>query len=189
MTPTKPPVTQPADCLVLAVDAEGPQDFNVLRVDSTDIVEATFSGYQKAKWNTPDGHRPSKDEFQNDTARLVRPLAMKLVGSQIKGSSDAANRAVQRGGTSGCDEVSYSNEPTLVEGQDYVFFLVPLTNSKQDKSEDYLVLSAFRVGADGLVDMPSDGQVSVPELTKAVENGLPSTPPPYPGEPSPSGPG
>ncbi len=177
------------DCLTLVVEAgEASRAINDLRRDATTVVVGTFVGYGEAQWTTPDGHRPTAAEFQADSARLVRPLEIQLPG-EVKGAREAANHAVQRGGTSGCDNVSYSNEPTLVEGQKYVFFLVPLLASNQSQTEEFLVLDEFPVGGDGRVNTPVDGVLTMDEFTAGIQHGRPSPPAPSPGEPEPTTPG
>lgn len=190
--PSKVPEASPdptGDCLTLAVQAgEGSRAINDLRRDATDVVVGTFAGYGNAQWTTADGHRPSAAEFQNESARLVRPLRIELPG-EIRGAREAASHAVQRGGTSGCDRVTYSNEPVLAEGQKYVFFLVPLLDSKGNRREEFLVLDEFPVGADGRVDTPIDGALTMEEFRSGIERGRPMSPAPSPGEPDPTTPG
>jgi hypothetical protein len=176
------------DCLTMAVETGSVGSIASLRRDATSVVVGTFGGYGNARWTTPDGHRPTREEFQSGPARLVRPLGIGVNG-QIKGARTAAARAVQRGGTTGCDSVTYGNELALHEGQRYVFFLVPLRDSLENVTEDYLLLDAFQVGPGDRVTTPADGTFSMADFTDAVLHGPKETVPPSPGEPESSGPG
>lgn len=189
-----PPTSIPSsggssDCLILTTGgSEGGQDIKSLRRDATAVVVGTFGGYEAARWTTPDGGRPTREQFQSTSARLVRPLAIETNGA-IRGPRSSVASAVQRGGTAGCDSITYAGDATLADGQKYVFFLVPLRNSEQAITSDWLLLAAFPIGRDDNVTTAQDGELSLATLTDDVVNGPKPATSPNPGEPEPTTPG
>ena len=143
---------------------------------------ARSAGDGEARWNTPNGLRPTLAEVQETTARLLRPLKIN-VNDTIEGSAAAAGHAVSRGGKLGCDSVSYSDDQTLIVGERYVFFLAPITDSRAMPSDDMLAFDAWSVDAAGNVAVPNAGTLTLAELQDALERGVAPTAPPRSGEP------
>lgn len=159
-----------------------------LRKDATDIVVGVFGGYGEAEWNTPDGHRPSAQEVQEKTARLIRPISIELKG-QIRGARTAAEHAIVRGGELGCDKVTYFDDIPLIVGQRYLFFMLPLLDSEDQRSDKLLVLAAWPVGKSDVVTTPHEGDMSLADVKKGIDEGPKPAETPNPNEPWPSGPG
>src|SRR4051812_25261749 len=68
-----------AECVTIeAPSGEGPQTIIGWAGFSTDIVVANLVKIGGAKWNTPDGHHPSKAEAQTSPARLYRPTKVNV---------------------------------------------------------------------------------------------------------------
>ena len=139
-------------------------------------------------WNTPDGHRPSKEEVRETSARLIRPVLIDVEG-QIRGAGAAPEHAIVGGGQLGCDIVTYSGDPALTVGQRYVFFLFPILNSELEPSENVLVMAAWPVGRAGVVNTPHEGDMSLDDVKKGIDEGRKPPETPNPAEPWPSGPG
>ncbi len=159
-----------------------------LRKDATDIVVGIFAGYGPAEWNTPDGHRPSAQDVQEKTARLIRPISIELKG-QIRGARTAAEHAIVRGGELGCDKVTYIDDTPLTVGQRYLFFMLPLLDSEAQRSDKLLVLAAWPVGKSDVVTTAHEGDMSLDDVKKAIDEGPKPPETPNPNEPWPSGPG
>lgn len=169
--------------MVFSVEAgQAADDVDSLRRDATSVIVGVFGGYGPAIWNTPDGRRPTQASFQSGPASLVRPIQIDVKG-ELKGARAMAERAVQRGGESGCDQVSYDGDPVLQDGRRYVFFLVPLVDNSGAQLDQQLVLAAWPVGPDDRVDTAKDGKVTLADLKDAIDNGKPETTP-NPNEPS-----
>jgi hypothetical protein len=176
-------------CHQISIQAsQAPQTIGNLRKDAADIVVGLFGGYGQPEWNTPDGHRPSKEEVQQTSALLMRPVSIDVKG-QIRGARGAAEHAVVGGGQLGCDSVTYSNDLALAVGQRYIFFLFPILNSKLEPSDDLLVIAAWPVGKNDVVVTAQEGDMSLDDVKKGIEEGPKPTVAPSPGEPWPSGPG
>lgn len=185
-TASSPPQPSPSTvdgCIVFSVEAgQAADDVNSLRRDATSVIVGVFGGYGPAMWNTPDGHRPTRAEFQSAPASLVRPIQIDVKG-ELKGARAVAERAVQRGGERGCDQITYDGDPVLEDGRRYVFFLVPLADNVGAQLEQQLVLAVWPVGPDDRVDTAKDGKLTLAELKDAIDNGKPETTP-NPNEPS-----
>lgn len=180
---TPAPSPAPVGCLVLtAEEGHGPKTIAELRQATTDTVIGVFGGFGEPRWNTPDGKRPTPEEFREKPARLRRSVAIELQG-EVRGAREHAARAVARGGTLGCDMMTYEGDPELVEGQRYMFFLLELTDSEGKPSGDYLVVEAWPIGNGDVVKTAADGELPLPAAIAAVKNGPKVTPPPSPGEP------
>ena len=136
--------------------------------ESSNVVVATFRGYEEAVWNTPDGTRPTREAFQ-EGARLVTPLALD-VERALRGDAGAAARAVEIGGESGCDLVDYG-WPDLVAGERYVILLGPLVDSTGAPSEHLLLLAGWPTDAN---DRVYNGDERIGDL-KAVERRITRT--------------
>ena len=180
---TTAPTPAPSECLVLTVgEGQGPETIGELRKATTDTVVGVFGGYGEPRWNTPDGERPSPEDFRAKPARLRRSIAIELPGA-VRGARANAAHAVARGGILGCDTMTYEGDPELVEGHRYMFFMVQLNDSEGQPSGDYLVTDAWPIGNDGVVKTARDGEVPLPAAIDAVKNGPKVKAPPSPGEP------
>ena len=157
-------------------------------MDATDIVVGIFAGHGTAEWNTPDGHRPSAQEVQEKTARLIRPISIELKG-QIRGARTSAEDAIVRGGELGCDKVTYTDDTPLTVGQRYLFFMLPLLDSEAQRSDKLLVLAAWPVGKSDVVTTRHEGDMSLADVKKGIDEGPKPAETPNPHEPWPSGPG
>jgi DNA-binding phage protein len=145
------------------------QTVQSLSKDATVVVEGSFKSYGSARWNTPNGNRPSKDEVQAKTARLYRPIAVgglnELVGAV------GSKEMTQRGGRLDCDSVLYDGDDDLKAGQDYVYFLVTALDSDEQPTDRLLLLAAWPVRADGKVQTAEEGGLTIAELKQAISNG------------------
>ena len=180
-TPASSPA--PSGCLVLtATEGQGLETIAELREATTDTVVGVFGGYGEPQWNTPDGKRPTPEEFREKTARLFRSVAIELQG-EVRGAREHAARAVARGGTLGCDTTTYQGDPELVENQRYMFFLLEVNDSEGKPSGDYVVVEAWPIGSGDVVKTAADGDLPLPAAIDAAKNGPKVTAPPSPGEP------
>jgi hypothetical protein len=176
-------------CHQITIQAsQSSQTIGSLRKQATNIVVGVFGGFGQARWNTPDGHRPSKEEVRDTSTVLLRSVAIDVKG-QIRGARTAAEHAVVGGGQLGCDSVMYSDDPALTVGQRYIFFLFPILNSKLEPSDDLLVIAAWPVGKSDVVSTPQEGDMSLADVKKGIEEGTKPIVGPNPSEPWPSGPG
>jgi hypothetical protein len=87
------------------------------------ILIATFDGYGDATWNTPDGSRPTSEEFRNSSydVTIIRGVQM-TVDEDLRGTTAEAADIYVRGGTVGCDTIAYSDAQQLLFGSRYVFY-------------------------------------------------------------------
>lgn len=130
---------------------------------SSAILLGTFDGHDEARWNTPDGHRPTPNELTETSARLYRPLRITLERA-IRGTAGDAAHAFDPGGRLDCDLVAFIGGPELVQGQRYVFFLLAVTNSVGDEAGDLQLIDAWPVGADDMVETPGEGPKRLADL-------------------------
>ncbi len=180
--PTGSVSLDPDRCFDLTVQSSGePPTINNLRKTTSDTVVGIFGGYGEPRWNTPDGQRPTTAEFEEKPARLIRPISIEFQGA-VRGPREAASHAVARGGTLGCDTITYVGDPTLVEGQRYIIFMGPINTSEGKSSGDLLVTNAWRIEKD-VVKTEQDGDLPLETAIDAVKNGPKVTAPPSPGEP------
>jgi hypothetical protein len=173
---------------ITILNSQAPQTAGSLGEDATDIFVGVFGGYGQPVWNTPDGHRPSTEEVRETSARLIRHVSIDVKG-QIRGAGTAAEHAIVGGGQLGCDIVTYSGDPALTVGQRYVFFLFPILNSELEPSENLLVIAAWPVGKADVVNTPHEGDMSLDEVKRSIDEGPKPAETPNPHEPWPSGPG
>jgi hypothetical protein len=159
-----------------------PQTIVNVREVATDILVAIFRGSGPAEWNTPDGHRPTSQEVQETTARLVRPLSLELL-SEVRGDGAAAQHAIVAGGSLGCDKVSYDNDMPLLAGERYLFFMSPVDNSVGQHSGNFLVYAAWPVDDADIVETANEGPMPLADVRSAIEQGPKPSIPPSPGEP------
>jgi hypothetical protein len=162
-------LTSPDDCIEIVVSSSAapPED---LRTTATEVVHGTFDGFGPSRWNTPDGHRPSKLEAQQDPARLIRSLLFTPIG-QIVGTGASLDRAMVPGGVSGCDRVSFDPVAPLTPGDGYVFFFMPVTGSEGSMAGDLMLIGAWPVLDDGSVSTTVLAHVPFEEARDWIVNG------------------
>ena len=155
-------------CFVVHVQATiGPRTVAAMAAMSPDIIVGTFQGFGPSRWNTPDGTRPTSNEFNSTSARLVRSVSIG-VQTTVRGAGASASQAIVRGGQLGCDVSSFSDSPSLTVGSRYVFFLVPVGNSMGGPSSDLLVLEAWPIDANGTVQTREDGAIPLSQISTAA---------------------
>ena len=161
--------TSPDDCIEIVVSSSAapPQD---VRTNATEVVHGTFEGYGPSRWNTPDGHRPSKLEAQQKPARLIRSLLFTPI-EHIVGDGASLDRAMVPGGVSGCDRVSFDPVAPLTPGDGYVFFFMPVTDSEGSMAGDLMMIGAWPVRDDGSVSTGFLGDVPLAEARDWIVNG------------------
>ena len=167
-------LTSPDDCIEIVVSSSAapPED---VRTSATEVVHGTFDGYGPARWNTPDGHRPSKLEAQQKPARLIRSLLLTPI-EQIVGNGSSLDRAMVPGGVAGCDRVSFDPVAPLTPGNGYVFFLMPVTDSEGSMAGDLMVIGAWPVLEHGAVSTGFLGDLPFAEARDWIINGPEPTP-------------
>lgn len=183
---------EPSDCFGVRVpEAYGaPTSIDRLRELPIHAIVGTFESVGTTRWNTPDGTRPTRDEFQSTSAILYRPITFGL-DQVILGVPDIAS-IILRGGTLGCDSMTFADDhdlAMLTKGSTYVVVSMPVNNSAQKPLGRLLLLSAWPVNSEGMVQTESDGDLSLETVKLALLKGLEKTPPSSPGEPTSTTPG
>jgi hypothetical protein len=135
---------------------------------ATSILLGRFEGHDVARWNTPDGHRPTPSELIETSARLHRPLRM-TVERVLRGEADDAVNAFDAGGQLDCDLTALAGGRELTLGRRYVFFLLAVTNSVSATVGDLQLIDAWPVGADDIVETPGEGSKPLADLVEAIE--------------------
>ena len=174
--PTMAP-RQADKCIAISI----PTDFTPMTVKSIAtasalVVKGTFQGYGAAIWNTPDGHRATWDEV-GAGARLVTPLSI-AVDSTIRGDSDNRSQIVQRGGTSGCDSMIYSDVQDIPKGASNLFFVGHVYDGTNTIAAFLMLVEAWPIDSDGNVMTPSEGTIPLSEVLSEIK----ATP--YEGDPA-----
>jgi hypothetical protein len=159
----------PDDCIEIVVSSSAgpPED---VRTVATEVVHGMFDGYGPSRWNTPDGHRPSKLEAQQKPARLIRSLLFTPF-EQVVGTGSSLDRAMVPGGVSGCDRVSFDVVAPLTPGDRYVFFFAPVRDSEGSMAGDLMLIDAWPVLEDGSVSTGFLGDLKFAEATDWIVNG------------------
>jgi hypothetical protein len=162
-------LTSPGDCIEIVVSSSAapPED---VRTNATQVVHGTFDGYGPSRWNTPDGHRPTKLEAQQKPARLIRSLLFTPI-EQLVGTGASLDRAMVPGGVSGCDRVSFDPVAPLTPGDEYVFFFAPVTDSEGEMAGDLMLFGAWPVGEDGRVSTSFLGDLPFAKARDWIVNG------------------
>ena len=132
------------------------------------ILVGTFNGHDQARWNTPDGHRPTASELMETSARLHRPLRI-TVERALRGEPDDAGHAFDPGGRLDCDLTALAGGRELTLGARYVFFLMAVSNSVGALVGDLQLIDAWPVGADDRVETPGEGSKPLEDLVEAIE--------------------
>lgn len=139
---------------------------------ATTILVGTFDGHDAARWNTPDGHRPTPSELIETSARLHRPLRITFEQTARGNAGDAAH-AFDPGGRLDCDLTALAGGRELTAGRRYVFFLLAVTNSVGDTVGDLQLIDAWPIGDDDTVETPGEGPKPLADLVRTF-----SSPPP-----------
>lgn len=151
---------------------------------ASEVVVGTFRGEGEAFWDSPTGERPATIDEARDS-RLLTPVTLDIV-VPLRGLPRRANSGVVWGGRLGCDVmISERPYPELVEGEQYVFFMIPFRDATGRISERPLIQDVWPVTDKGKVKVPNLEQpMSVDELAAALVEGIgPKPPTPGPGEP------
>lgn len=116
------------------------------------IASGVFQGYGEGAWNTPDRERPTTDELLDSDyeVTIVRDLSI-AVDEVFRGEPDAVGSVYVRGGSTGCDRVTYEGMPDLTDGATLLFFLEPAPIGASDSTMRPRFLGAWTIGADGQV--------------------------------------
>jgi hypothetical protein len=141
-----------ADCVDWDWQVHPVSSIQELTSFSSIVVLATFDGYGGERWNTPHGERPTSEEFlEHGYATIVRNVGLGDV-SAVRGSERDLTGAYVRGGTIGCDSVTYSQLPELIRGEQYLVFIEPLPIGDATSEVLPQVIEAWRVTGDGRVE-------------------------------------
>ncbi len=157
---------------VVAIPSQDAPSIEHLDDLATAILVGTFKGHDAARWNTPDGHRPTPSELTETSARLHRPLRI-TVEQAPRGDANDAAHAFDPGGRLDCDLTALAGGRELIAGRRYVFFLLAVTNSVGDMSGDLQLLDAWPVGADDVVETPGEGPKALRDLVETFASALP----------------
>ena len=159
----------PSGCyeVVAQPSQEAPSIEHLTRTASS-ILVGTFEGHDPARWNTPDGHRPTPGELQETSARLHRPLKI-AVEQAPRGSAEDAAHAFDPGGRLDCDLTALAGGRELNPGVRYVFFFLAVMNSVGDMVGDLQLLDAWPVDADDVVETPGEGSLPLADLIEVIE--------------------
>lgn len=159
----------PSGCYeVTAMPSQAPMTVESLAGASSTILLGTFHGHDEARWNTPDGHRPTPSELVETSARLHRPMRL-TVERVIRGAADDAAHAFDPSGRLDCDMTAVIGGRELVIGQRYVFFLFAVSNSVGAMSGDRQLVDAWPVGTDDVVETAQQGPIPLTELLERIE--------------------
>lgn len=131
------------------------------------VVKGTFQGYGAAFWNTPDGHRPTWDEVDAG-ARLVTPLSI-AVESTIRSDSDSRRQIVERGGSSGCDSMVYSDVQAIPKGATNLFFISDVQDSTTKIAPFLMLVDAWPIDSDGNVVTPAEETIPLSEVLSEIK--------------------
>jgi hypothetical protein len=157
-----------ASCFEIPVAVEPiPQTIANMSTIGALVVDAGFVGYGKAVWNTSDGHRPTWEELRSKAIVLERPLAFKDL-DLIRGDAAALPSAVARGGTLGCDYMSFDSDPVLTEGSRYLSFLAPVTDSDGKDTGTIQLIEAWPIDANGVVSTRLEGAVDLTDVVAQI---------------------
>lgn len=168
------------------VDAIPPTVANLMGF-STDVFVAQVKSIEAGVWNTKDGTPPGKGVKAGPKfdPSIVTPVNLQVTDTWFGDAGPGAIRVVNRGGTAGCSAFNVNIAPDLQKGSTYVFFLQPSTDADgQGRPDLPVVLRAWPVDANGQVQTPEDGSLSLAQLKGLV--GHPVAPSASP-EPTPAG--
>lgn len=132
------------------------------------IAGATFEGYDKPVWDTPDGHRPSPDEFQHGNAIIIREINV-ADGDMLRGAKADLMDANQGGGQIGCDSVTFSNSREMVVGTRYVLFFFDAADPT-GRNDIPSVLDALPLDTSNVAVASVEGPVPLGQIVKVIRN-------------------
>lgn len=170
----------PSECLnVRAGSAYGePTSLNGFHAAGVAAMVGKLGSIGNAHWNTPDQSRPA--DVRRTSAVPLRPLTVS--GPEIVVGNPNPQRLVLRGGTVGCDTMTFESVESikLVEGQKYVFIVFQLDYGS-GPSGDWALAAAWPMGDKGLVATSVDGDLTIGEIRQGLRDGWPeATPLPEP---------
>ncbi|MEP7379105.1 MAG: hypothetical protein ABI725_06020 [Chloroflexota bacterium] len=140
------------------------------------MVAGTFGGYGPGRWNTPDGKRPTSEEYLDSTydVTIVRDVRIS-VETSVRGAPTDLEGAYVRGGEIGCDSIRYSHIPELEPGSRWLFFLNPGPVGDANSPVLTELLRAWPISAKNVVTTDAGALMPLDELDAAVGS-IPYTP-------------
>ncbi len=157
------------DCLNQIVTSERvPSTISNVASFSSTIVLGTFLGYGDARWNTRDGNPPVVSDPHKLPEILIYSPVKIAVDSSLRGDAAATATARVLGGQVGCNAQRWQAAPALAVGTKYVFFVQPSRDSEVSGITDPWVAWAWPTNADGSVQTPLEGDVTLDDLAKAI---------------------
>ncbi|MHB8892157.1 MAG: hypothetical protein ACYC65_08955 [Candidatus Limnocylindrales bacterium] len=160
------------DCrsLYLSIDSLDPTLKN-LRSESRDVIVGTVASEGGAFWESPTGKGPAPGEQlgEGNEFYILTPYVV-TVDQMVTGSrSPGEITVVVEGGKIGCSKLEVSPAVTLKVKERYVLFLSPRLAATGARAIDLpLAFHAFPVTADGTVQTPLDGTISLAALSRAL---------------------
>jgi hypothetical protein len=170
----------PGDCLNARARSgyDEPTSLNDFHAARAAAIVGKVASIGNAHWNTPDQSRPA--DVRRTSAVPLRPLTVS--GPEIVVGNPNPPRLVLRGGTVGCDTMTFESVESikLVEGQKYVFVVFELDYGS-GPSGDWSLAAAWPMGDNGRVATSVDGDLTIGEIRQGLRDGWPeATPLPEP---------
>ncbi len=166
----------PSECLnVRAGSAYGePTSLNDFHAAGVAAIVGKLGSIGKGYWNTPTQSRPA--DVRRTSAVPLRPLTVS--GPEIVAGNPVPGRLVLRGGTVGCDTMTFESVESikLVAGQTYVFIVFQLDYGS-GPSGDWSLAAAWPMGDDGLVATSVDGNLTIGDIKQGLSEGWPEATP------------
>jgi hypothetical protein len=140
---------------------------------SSAVLVGTVSSIEPGRWNTPTGDRPDElIDTPGQSTIIYRPVAIKT-DSLVRGEARGSELTVRwLGGQAECDYAGFEGGSALdlkLDSQ-YAFFLGASTNADETQTEKELtILGSWLVTADGRIETPLDGTLSISAFTTQVE--------------------
>ena len=132
------------------------------------VAVATFEGDDAVVWSTPDGHRPSLDEFQHGDAIIIRTLKLADSGMLRGDKADLAD-ARRGGGQIGCDSVTFSNSREMIVGTRYVLFFFDAADPT-GRNDIPSVLDALPLDTSNVAVASVEGPVPLGQIVQVIRN-------------------
>lgn len=164
-TPSPSPTGDECFSATLSVEPIHQTIENMLEVPA-DLIVGTFRGHGKGYWDTPDGQRPTPDEYRDEDYMIFTPVLIDIE-RVIRGEEWSAQHAVEWGGWVGCDNVHSAGRLDLAEGRRYLFWLMPRTRNGEPTGDAGLV-EAWAVNRNDIVATRYDGDIALAELLRVV---------------------
>jgi hypothetical protein len=170
----------PSECLNVHAGSaySEPTSLNDFHTAGVAAIVGKLGSTGDAHWNTPDQSRPA--DVRRTSAVPLRPLTVS--GPEIVVGNPNPQRLVLRGGTVGCDTMTFESVESikLVEGQKYVFIVFQLDYGS-GPSGDWSLAAAWPMGDNGLVATSVDGNLTIGDIKQGLRDGWPeATPLPEP---------